>query len=109
MEHHGVPAGGLNGPGAISGSRVTWERVATQSEPRRRLDVSLVSALDGEWGHRASTRGRSARVTGSDWPEPGSISVFWDAGGIGCTIYGVTLSGPGVTEAKLLAAADALR
>jgi hypothetical protein len=105
----GSLVGGLNGPGAISGSRVTWERAATPSAPRRRLDVSLVSALDGEWGHQASTRGTSARVTGSDWPEPGSISVWWDDGGLGCTIYGVTLSGPDVTEADLLAAADALR
>ena len=73
------------------------------------LDVSLVSALDGEWGHGASIRGASARVTGSDWPEPGSLSVWWDGGGLGCTINGVTLSGPGVTEAELLATADALR
>jgi hypothetical protein len=105
----GSVVGGLNGPGAILGSRVTWERVTTLTAPRRRLDVSLVSALDGEWGHQASTRGKSARVTGSDWPEPGSISVWWDDGGLGCTIYGVTLSGPAVTEAELLAAADALR
>lgn len=101
--------GGLNGPGEIRGSQVTWVRVATPSAPRRRLDVSLVSALDGEWGHQASTRGRSARVTGSDWPEPGSVSVWWDGGGLGCTIYGVTLSGSGATEAEVLAAADALR
>ena len=101
--------GGLNGPGAISGSRVTWERVATPSAPRRRLDVSLVSALDGEWGHPASTRGTSARVAGSDWPESGAISAWWDGGGLGCTIYGVTLSGPDVTEAELLAVTDALR
>ncbi len=105
----GSLAGGLNGPGAIWGSQVTWERVATPSAPRRRLDVSLVSALDGEWGHHASTRGRSARVAGSDWPEPGSLSVWWDDGGLGCMIHGVTLSGPGVTEAELLTAADALR
>jgi hypothetical protein len=102
-------AGGLNGPGAIRGSQVTWERAATPSAPRRRLDVSLVSALDGEWGHGASTRGASARVTGSDWPEPGSLSVWWDGGGLGCTTNGVTLSGPDVTEAELLATADALR
>jgi hypothetical protein len=105
----GSQVGGLNGPGAISGSRVTWERVATPSAPRRTLDVYLVSTLDGEWGHQASTRGKSARVTESDWPESGSISVWWDGGGLGCTINGVTLSGPGVTEAELLAAADALR
>ena len=105
----GSLTGGLNGPGAIRGSQVTWERVATPSAPRRRLDVSLLSALDGEWGHQASTRGASARVTGSDWPEPGSLSVWWDGGGPGCTIYGVTLSGPSVTEAELLAAAEALR
>jgi hypothetical protein len=105
----GSLADGLNGPGAIRGSQVTWERVATPSAPRRRLDVSLVSALDGEWGRPASIRGASARVTGSDSPEPGSISVWWDGGGLGCTIYGATLSGPGVTEAELLATADALR
>jgi hypothetical protein len=105
----GSLVGGLNVPGEIWGSRVTWERIATPSAPRRRLDVSLVSALDGEWGHRASTRAASARVTGSDWPEPGSLSAWWDGGGLGCTINGVTLSGPGVTEAELLATADALR
>ena len=105
----GSLTGGLNGPGAIRGSRVTWERVATPSAPRRRLDVSLLSALDGEWGHQASTRGASARVTGSDWPESGSLSAWWDDGGLGCTIYGATLSGPDVTEAELLAVTDALR
>ena len=105
----GSLTGGLNGPGAIRGSQVTWKRAATPSAPRRRLDVSLVRALDGEWGHQASTRGASARVTGSDRPEPGSLSVWWDGGGLGCTINGVTLSGPGVTEAELLATADALR
>jgi len=106
----GSLAGGLSGPGAIRGSQVTWERVATPAAPRRRTDVSLVSALDGEWGRPASTRGKSARVTGSAWPEPGSLSVWWDdGGGLGCAIYGVTLSGPGVTEVELLAAADALR
>jgi hypothetical protein len=101
--------GGLSGPGAISGSRVTWERVATPSAPPRRLDVSLVSALDGEWGHQASTRRTSARVAGSEWPEPRSLSVWWDGGGPGCTIYGVTLSGPDVTEAALPEETDALR
>jgi hypothetical protein len=105
----GSVVGGLDGPGGISGSRVTWERVARPSAPRRRLDVFLVSALDGEWGHQASTRGKSARVTGSEWPEPGSVSVWWDGGGLGCTIHGVTLSGPDVTEAELLATADDLR
>jgi hypothetical protein len=101
--------GGLSGPGAISGSQVTWERVATPSAPRRRLDVSLVCALDGEWGHQANTRGKNARVAGSAWPEAGSISAWWNEGGLGCTIYGVTLSGPDVTEAELLAETDALR
>jgi len=105
----GSVIGELNGPGNIRGSAVTWERVATLSAPRRWLDVHLVSALDGEWGHHASTRGQSARVAESDRPEPGSISVWWDGGGLGCTIYGVTLSGPDVTEAETLAAADALR
>lgn len=105
----GSLVGGLNGPGDIRGSQVTWERVATPSAPRRRLDVSLVSALDGEWGHQASTRGTSVRVTGSDWLEPGSISVWWDGGELGCTIYGVTLSGPDVTEVELLTETDALR
>ena len=62
----GSLVGGLNGPGAISGSQATWERVGTLTAPRRRLDVSLVSALDGEWGRQASTRGKSARVTGSE-------------------------------------------
>jgi len=71
----GSLVGGLKGPGTIWGSRVTWERVATLSAPRRRLDVALVGALDGEWGHQASSRGKSARVTGSDWPESGSLSA----------------------------------
>ena len=105
----GSMVGGLSGPGAVSGSRVTWERVATPAAPRRRLDVSLVSALDGEWGHAARIRGTSARVARSDWPESESVSVWWDGGGLGCTVHGVTLSGPDVTEAELLAAADALR
>ena len=105
----GSVIGELNGPGAIRGSRVTWARVATLSAPRRRLDVYLVSALDGEWGHQSSTCGQSARIAESDWPESGSISVWWDGGRLGCTIYGVTLSGPDVTEAEVLAEADALR
>jgi len=101
--------GELNGPGTIRGSRVTWERAATSSAPRRRLDVYLIDGLDGEWGHQANFRGQTARVAESGSPELGSISVWWDGGGLGCTIYSVTLSGPGVTEAEVLAEADALR
>ena len=101
--------GGLNGPGTIRGSRVTWERAATSSAPRRRLDVYLSSAKDGELGQQANVRGQQGFVGESDSPELGSISVWWDGGGLGCTIYSVTLSGPGVTEAEALAEADALR
>ena len=101
--------GGLNGPGTIRGSRVTWERAATSSAPRRRLDVYLSSAKDGELGQQANVRGQQGFVGESDSPELGSISVWWDGGGLGCPIYDVQLSGPGVTEAEALAEADALR
>ena len=101
--------GELNGPGTIRGSRVTWERVATPSAPRRRLDVYLSSAKDGELGRQANVRGQQGFVGESDWPEPGTIGVWWDGGGLGCPIYDVQLSGPGVTEAEALAEADALR
>ena len=101
--------GGLNGPGTIRGSRVTWERAATPSAPRRRLDVYLSDALDGELGQQANVRGQQGFVGEGDWPEPGTTSVWWDGGDLGCTIYSVQLSGPGVTEAEALAEADALR
>ena len=105
----GSQVGGLNGPGEIWGSRVSWERAAEAAMPRRRLDVVLVDALDGEWGHASTAHGRPARVASAEWPEPGSISVWWDGGGLGCTIYGVTLSGEGVTEAETAVVVEALR
>ncbi len=101
--------GGLEGPGAIHGSRISWERAVSAAEPRRRLDVLLVDALDGEWGSTSTARGRPARIVATEWPEPGSMAIWWDNGGLGCTIYGVTLSGQGVTEAEAAAAVEALR
>lgn len=105
----GSNVGGLNGPGDVWGSQVTWERAAAAAAPRRRLEVVLSQSLDGEWGHASTARGRPARVATSEWPEPGSIAVWWDGGGLGCTIYGVTLSGEGVTEAETAAVVEALR
>lgn len=101
--------GGLNGPGDVWGSTETWRRAAAADMPEQRLTLVRAKALDGEWGRPTSVRGRSARIVSSEWPEPGSVAVWWDEGGLGCTIHGLVLTGDAVTEAEVLAAVEALR
>jgi len=101
--------GALEGPGDIRGSRVTWHRAATTDVPSRRLDVLRVDALDGDWGRVATIRGHQSRLVVWDEPASSGIEVWWDEGGMGCTIYGATLSGDRVTEAEATAIVEGLR
>ena len=101
--------GALQGPGDIRGSRVTWHRAATTDKPSRRLDLLRVDALAGAWGGVATVRGHQSRLVVSDEPASGGVEVWWDEGGLGCTIYGATLSGDRVTEGETTAIVEGLR
>ena len=101
--------GSMNGPGDVWGSLVAWERPASPTAPRRRLTIILSDAIEGDRGDDRTIRGRPGYTFGFDWPEPGSVDVGWDSGGLGCSEYEVYASGDGITEAEAIQEVEDLR